>query len=46
LQLSKKGEISRENVALTLIDLLLPDLASEATFKILDGDQPIDEAIT
>ncbi len=44
--LDKKGEISRENVALTLLDVLSSDVAANSTFEILDGDNPIVEEIT
>lgn len=44
--LDKKGEISRENVALTLIDVLGSEIAANSIFEILEGDNPIGEEIT
>lgn len=43
--LNNSGEISRENVALTLIETLDSDVAANAAFEILDGDQSIKEAV-
>ncbi|PRY89048.1 SDR family oxidoreductase [Mongoliibacter ruber] len=44
--LNKKGEISRENVALTLVEVLESGVASNAYFDILDGSEPIAEAVS
>lgn len=44
--LNKKGEISRENVALTLVEVLETGVASNAYFDILDGSEPIAEAVS
>jgi uncharacterized protein YbjT (DUF2867 family) len=46
VSLDKKGEISRENVALTIIDVLATNIATNAVIEILDGDDPIAEALT
>jgi hypothetical protein len=44
--LEKNGEISCENVALTLIDVLVSDVAANIVFEILDGEAPIEKAVT
>ncbi len=44
--LDKKGKISRENVALTLVKVLPTDILPERYFEVLDGNKPISEAIS
>ena len=43
--LSKQGEISRDDVAQTLIQALRVDATNATTFEILHGDTPIEEAL-
>ena len=43
--LERKGEISREDVAKTLFTALDDHLALRSAFEILEGDQPIAEAL-
>lgn len=43
--LDKKGEISREDVAHTLVHVLGSEIASKSYFEILKGDQRINEAV-
>ncbi|QDO94942.1 SDR family oxidoreductase [Formosa sediminum] len=43
--LSKRGEITRDDVAQTLIQALRDNAANSSTFEILQGQTPIEEAI-
>ncbi|MEP5131713.1 MAG: SDR family NAD(P)-dependent oxidoreductase, partial [Nonlabens ulvanivorans] len=43
--LSKRGEISRNDVAMTLTTCLTDHLASNQTFEIINGDTLINEAL-
>ena len=44
-KLNKFGEISRENVAQTLVEVLDDDKKNNDTFEIIDGETPLTEAI-
>ena len=41
---SKRGEITRDDVAQTLVQALRDDATDKTTFEILQGDTPIEEA--
>ncbi|MFB9057671.1 SDR family oxidoreductase [Mariniflexile ostreae] len=43
--LSKSGEITRDDVAQALVHALHDDIANTATFEILQGETPIEEAL-
>ncbi len=45
-KLNKEGEISRSNVAQTLVRVLHDDAPHNLTFEILDGSTPIGKAIS
>ena len=45
-KLNKRGEISRADVAQTLVQSLEDKTASNATFEIIKGEQSITEALS
>lgn len=44
--LGKRGKISREDVAKTIVYVLKSDLANDSFFEIIEGDQTIDQAVS
>ena len=41
----ERGEVTRDDVAYTLVHVLNDDVAQNATFEMIEGDQRIEDAI-